>query len=462
MVPTQIVQARDSARTAVDDALPSIRSVDELLRWLPAFGGRDGPRSYFLAAQNPAELRGTGGLITMYSILTLDRGRIHIQPFRDAPRLERIDPSLGVWPSPQVEAAFASFDSATVLHNTNVTPDVPTAAQLLLDVLDRMDGPHLDGVVFVDTQAIGYLMKPLGKLHVDGVDGAITPHNVVPFMTSSAYQLYPNRDVRKRLLSAVGTTIFERFFHRARGLPALRAVADAVSAGLVRVYAVEPEVEGALRRSGLGGQLEGTGGPLLGTFLDNIGGNKLDYYLHADLTYDLRLGSDGTARAEATLVLRNGSPKDPPPGEVFGPNRGRWLKDMHLRAGETYLQTLFYCGGGCSVTSATIDGDPLPLHQYPQGDLLLYSSSLRIAPRASRTIVLSLSIDRGWMDQPTGGVASLRLLAQPMLNPMTARVTIHAPEQRAIRTTDPSGTIAGRQASWQIDPAPSTDLRVRF
>ena len=45
-----------------------------ILDGLPSFLGADGPRRYLFGASNPAELRGTGGLIGAYAILTMDRG----------------------------------------------------------------------------------------------------------------------------------------------------------------------------------------------------------------------------------------------------------------------------------------------------------------------------------------------------------------------------------------------------
>jgi hypothetical protein len=40
----------------------------------PAFLGADGPRTYFFGAVNPAELRGGGGLLGAYSLLTVQDG----------------------------------------------------------------------------------------------------------------------------------------------------------------------------------------------------------------------------------------------------------------------------------------------------------------------------------------------------------------------------------------------------
>ena len=73
-VPPPVADAGDELRTAVHSALSSLVSTDAILRALPAFTGMDAPRRYFLAPQDPSDLRGTGGTISYWAILKIDRG----------------------------------------------------------------------------------------------------------------------------------------------------------------------------------------------------------------------------------------------------------------------------------------------------------------------------------------------------------------------------------------------------
>ena len=87
---------------------PSSRSLHRqlhagslILGGLPAFLGADGPRHYVFGASNPAELRGTGGLIGAYAILTVDQGRLSFSDFRPIQSLPR--PDVSDVPSPSQE-----------------------------------------------------------------------------------------------------------------------------------------------------------------------------------------------------------------------------------------------------------------------------------------------------------------------------------------------------------------------
>src|SRR5439155_6350339 len=84
--PTQLVAGpvAQAERLATEQLLRTrheLAAAGLLLEGLPHFLGANGPREYFVGAANPAELRGSAGLIGAYSILTIDAGSFHLAPF---------------------------------------------------------------------------------------------------------------------------------------------------------------------------------------------------------------------------------------------------------------------------------------------------------------------------------------------------------------------------------------------
>ena len=90
------------------------------------------PRRYLVLAQNPAELRGTGGIWGAYAILTLRDGRAHVSSARPTQTLR--DFPAGRVPSPSEDYArtYDQFGGAGSWQNMNATPDFPSAAQAAL------------------------------------------------------------------------------------------------------------------------------------------------------------------------------------------------------------------------------------------------------------------------------------------------------------------------------------------
>ena len=95
MVLGPVDSARSEAQAQLETLHRQLHAGSLILDGLPAFLGADGPRHYVFGASNPAELRGTGGLIGAYAILTMDRGRFSFSDFRPIQSLPRPDVSDG-------------------------------------------------------------------------------------------------------------------------------------------------------------------------------------------------------------------------------------------------------------------------------------------------------------------------------------------------------------------------------
>lgn len=462
LVPGRVARAGDEAREDLGRLETIVRGADEILSVLPEFAGSDGPRRYFLAAQTPAELRGTGGFIGSYSILTMEDGTIRIAPFRRIQVLADLPGGRASWPSPEVEAAFRSFDSATSWVMTNVTPDVPTAAALIQSLWEQIGRRPLDGVIFVDVQALEYLLAPMGSVEVKGVDLPLTPDNVVPFVTSDVYRLYPVSAARKDFLGIVGQEIFARFLVESSGEEVIRALVRAVADGHIHLNASDPAVQTAFVRAGVAGDLRASDGQTFAAIVNNIGANKLDFYLHEDVSYEVSLLPGGRASVRAVVVLRNTAPRDAEPSTVFGPSGDPRLEAFDLRAGETYLQTFFYCGPGCRLVGGSSEGTPLAFQSYTLHGLSMYSTSLRIEPSRSRTIELGFEVEGAWEGNDAMGAYELEIPGQPMLNPTSAEISVRAPEGTSVAWASEGAAIEGGRASWTGELGPGRVVALRF
>ena len=93
-VPSAVASATVDAQAELETLHRQLHAAALMLRRLPSFLGSEQPRHYFFGASNPAELRGTGGLIGAYSILTVDCGPDELlglppRPVVAAPRRRR-------------------------------------------------------------------------------------------------------------------------------------------------------------------------------------------------------------------------------------------------------------------------------------------------------------------------------------------------------------------------------------
>ena len=465
LVPQDVVTGGDLLREKLMQALPAVRSADEMLRALPSFAGIEAPRHYLLGPENSAELRATGGLLTTYSIITIDDGRITLVPFRDIREIPVLGPQATTWPSPELEDIYSSYNSAGSARNATATLDGPTASLFLENLWnDTMPNP-IDGVILVDVQALGYLMDATGPIEVEGVPHELTKRNVVSFLANEAYGLIQDQDVRKDFVGVVGQAVFEEFLRHAGGDRGLRAVIKAAADGHILVNTVDPQVQTAFRSAGIAGALgstSGGGGDFLGVAVNNTAGNKIDYYMQRHVGYDVTLGADGAASAVTTIGFHNDAPADAEPGYVFGPYEGKQLKGLDLQAGEAYQQTSLYCGGGCSLAGASHDGEPYAIQSYREGPYPLFVGLQRIPAQTSYEVRYDLQQTDAWTGTTGLGNYRLTVRSQPTLNPTTATITIHAPEGTSIAYASSPLEVSGDVATWSGELSDMSTFEIRF
>jgi uncharacterized protein DUF4012 len=464
LVPSAVVDAGDQVRTKLDQALPIATAGDEIIRQLPQFAGMQAPATYFLAPQNPTELRGTGGFISRYSIMTIDQGKISIAPFESISTLPDVqDPT---WPNENLQSIYGPRNSAGFWRSTNDPRDGPTAATFITNLWDQTQPSSIDGVVMVDVQALKDMVGAIGKVQLQfaGKPVTLTQNNVVAFVSNQAYSLYRDQRTRKDAVGLVGQTIFRDFLARASGNQALRALVSAAGAGHILVNATDPTLESALSAAGTTGSL-GTGdagGDFFAASAVNQAGNKVDFYIHRTISYDVTLLPGGNAHVEATVTFKNTAPAGAEPSYVLGPYEGKRMAPFHLQVGEAYEAVSFYCATGCLASRIERDGKAFPVARHVDEGLTLYHGQVLIPAQTTTSIQFSLNVPGAWTGNTAQGLYRLTVQDQPTIIPTTATVTVHTPAGASIAYATDGMKTSGSTGTWTGKVGDRSVLEVRF
>lgn len=450
--------ARAQAEEQVRSLYETLDTGSRLLEGLPLFLGSDGPRRYFFGAQNPAELRGTGGVIGAYSILTIDDGRFRFSAFRPVQSLPI--PPLASVPPPSEEYA-ANYDQfrggGRFWLAINLTPDFPSAAREIINAYEVAKGERLDGVLLADPFALQALLSVTGPVHVPGLDRTVDAGNVVAFTTNQAYALYPDPSTRKRLLGAVAEGVFEGLIaETGTGFDALRTLARVASEGHILAYSGDPQMQAGLARTGAGGALSAGPGDLLAIVENSSAGTKVDYYEDRAVRYEVDLWSGGSGQATADIRLTNGAPTTGLPRYVIGPN------PAHAAAGEGGQLVSVYCGTGCRLEKAVRDGTQIGV--WPGSELghPFFEDYFRTPSGKTSDLQLTWYLPTAWQGGDTGGSYRLTFLNQTTIRPTALRVEIHAPDGMRIVQTSPQMQVNGDSAVWEGVPNRRLELEIRF
>lgn len=452
-------QGRHEFARVMDSAAESLAAAAAVAEQLPAFLGTDDRKRYLFGAQNPAELRGTGGLMGAYAIMTVKDGRISFGAFDSVHDLPEVAPGQVSPPHASFARRYGRYRSSTDWRNINMTPDLPSAAAAMTRLYERATGRRLDGVVLADPAALAALLRVSGDVTVRGL-GSIDADTVVPVVANEAYGVVTDPDERKALLGAVAVRVLEGYLagpDEADAGEAVKALARAFDGGHLQLYARDPDVQAAFIRAGVAGALPvDPPGDLLAVVANNADGTKVDYYGQWLLRYDVTLLPGGSADTTLTMQMSNHAPTHGQPRYVIGPIR------PGLRAGDSQPILSAYCAPGCRLDeSATQAGEEVTVGQ--ELGLPVFTTFTTIpGDGGADEVRLAWRTPDAWAVENGEAVYRLDLRLQPTLNPPNVDVSIEIPEGMHLSWSDPPMAVEGESVRWQVQTTGTATATVAF
>jgi hypothetical protein len=193
---------------------------------------------------------------------------------------------------------------------------------------EQQSGTTVDGVISIDPVALSYILDAVGPVTM--ADGeTITKDNVVELTESTAYiRFATDNSARKAYLQDVASAVVRKMTaHLQTPRALLDALGKAVSEGRIAVWSASPDEEQIIADTPLGHTVPDDPAPYAGVVINNIGGNKLDYYLTRQITYEAGTCESNTRKSIVTVRLTNNIPDQPLPDYVAGESG---LTDFHV------------------------------------------------------------------------------------------------------------------------------------
>lgn len=154
------------AVTTIDQASTLVKDAKPFIEVLPDMMGVNTPKYYFVLFQNDAEIRPTGGFMTAYGILKVDKGKITPVLSED---IYSLDASWGKKiPAPDPIKKFHKNVPYFNIRDMNLSPDFAESMKPIMNIYNNQipGAKKVDGVIAVDTQLLASLLKVLGSIGV--------------------------------------------------------------------------------------------------------------------------------------------------------------------------------------------------------------------------------------------------------------------------------------------------------
>ena len=429
----------DGLSSGFDHAAQLTDAVGDLL-------GSHGPRTIYIGLENNAELRGTGGLISTFTLAHSSNGHLTIDKFRDSQGIAKIaEHAVTVPAPPDYTAAYGPYLANTTLwSNATMDADVPATASVIASLAQQSLDVKPDAVLLLDVAGMAKIVSATGPLHLsDGSvlsgDALIKELLVTEYGDGSMDQ--QTQDARHAKLAEAAGSGFAALTSHESDVSVLKALATAATGRHLALWSSTATVESELDAAGVSGSTDPHGHDLGLVTVNNLGdspgyGNKLDYYASRAVDLKIVVG-DTSADVTETVTIANHAPDGLGP-YVEGP----------VHPGRMHLLLQLSAAKDATLEAFSQDGRPAGFSKQ----LLSNSQQVTIPVDLERGTTGTWQLE--YSVPVSKGHYSLRLLPQPLASAATLTVHVSAAPGGHL------GTVTGADSgSWTTSHTLTASLR---
>ncbi len=279
---------------------------------VPVAMGADRPHRYLVAALNDAELFGSGGAPLYVSMVEMKKGQLStpvsgttgesISP--DAPGVAWDIVGGPPWYQQGLLYPFV---------NSGFHPQFPYSGENMMRAWQALGYPPLDGVITLDVQAVANILAETGPIQTQGY-GELTADNVTRKVLVDAYRQYPvevagNNAIRRGFNDELRRALGERMTSPSHVAGIMRGLAASIPGRHMQAYMVDPQLQQSVEVVGADGAMATAPGDILGVFLQS-GVSKLAIFQRRQISQEVVIGEDGSAKVTREVVATNAVPSD--------------------------------------------------------------------------------------------------------------------------------------------------------
>lgn len=314
----------ETAKNFITGAHYAVTQAKDALLLAPAALGEPSKKTYLILFQNDKELRPTGGFLTAYAFLTLDKGRLTSSQSDDIYRLDekllsvcksKICPLTP--PAPLVKylpEADGRTRSAWSMRDSNISPDVPTAMAQFERMHELLgEGNPWDGIILIDTHVVEELIKITGPIEVLGTtysadhDDRCNCPNVIYELEAYAQIIEKGEADRKAILG----TLMQQILARSLGA-ATEKMPEFINAGVklaqgkhMMFYMKDQKLQEALNKLDWTGQVKPYTYDYLMINDSNFAGGKTNLYVRNKVNLDINIADGGKVTHKLSVTYSN-------------------------------------------------------------------------------------------------------------------------------------------------------------
>ena len=414
---SSIADARSQLQTQIASIAKILQTTSLAAQLAPSMMGADGPTTYFMGFQTNAEARGTGGIVGGFGILRFNDGAPSVETL--GANTELLGPFQPIDLGPDFAAGYGYTNPSTDIRNSNMSSHFPWAAQIWKSMWAQDSHVNVDGVISIDPVALSYILGAVGPVKLaDGED--VTKDNVVQLTESTAYNRFPTDQVaRKKYLQDIAAEVVKKM---TRSLQSPRALLEGLGKAIgerrIAVWSSSAANQKLLEQTPLAHEIPDDAAPYAEVVLNNLAGNKMDYYLKRQITFTAESCSGATRKSKISVKLINDAPEMSLPEYVADALGLSPDVPLMMPSGSMLTSVRLIATKGAQLTKAASNDQEMPVFTSSERGHPTYEVQVVIPPRQSGTLTFELS-------EPTAPGAA-RVPIQPLADHVVTDVRVPA------------------------------------
>lgn len=310
---SQILQAK----TLTNEAYVFLSENRQAVELLPEIAGANSRKKYLVLFQNSGELRPTGGFLTAYAVINVERGKVQPEGSGDIYELDQKFTDKP--PIPAILKRFLTTESRWNLRDMNLSPDFKTSMETFNANYQKIRGQKatFDGIIAVDTHFLEGLVAILGPVEVPGY-GRFSADNdkrcdcpqIIYALSEIIDRPTPYiRENRKGILGPMMASILQKSYSAPKTMwPALFQTGwKDIQGKHIQFYFLDPKLQAAAEAIHAAGRVRPIpeGNDYYFQVDTNLAGAKSNFFVSSETRHVVELPTNGKLKRTVTTTYKN-------------------------------------------------------------------------------------------------------------------------------------------------------------
>lgn len=326
--PRESLQKAKELVDAIDEFMPQAK---EVLLVLPPALGSPSPKNYFVLFQNDKELRPTGGFLTAYTYMTVNKGKVTTTGSENILKIDNAMRRNFTIPTPI--AKYLHLVPYWAPRDANLSPDFLISMKKFEELAAYSSEYRKgDGIIAVDTFLLQDLLRLTGPVQVVG--DTFTPENVVEKLELYAERVFKGRDNNKAFLGDMMKQVLGKLMSAGKDkwIPIIETSIKNGNEKHFLLFSRDQATQNLIEKYNWGGRIKDYANDYLHINDTNFAGAKANLYVTQKIMQDITIDGDGTVTKKVTVEVTNPAKYD---GWLNGPYRD-WIR-MYVPKGSEFI-----------------------------------------------------------------------------------------------------------------------------